>query len=81
MPKIKLLDTGFESFAYEEELFSYNGYEFEIWPGKKGDVKGKIEFASDAEGLLIRWTLINDDFLSQMNSLKAISIRQIPMDF
>ena len=73
MPKIKLLDTGFDSFAYEEKLFESHGYSFELWPGDKGDVEGKINFASDADGLLIRWTIIDEVFLSKMNSLKAIA--------
>jgi D-3-phosphoglycerate dehydrogenase len=73
MKKIKLLDTGFDSFSYEHNLFTSQGYTFEIWPGEKGDVVGKKKFASDADGLLIRWTLINDDFLSGMNNLKAIA--------
>lgn len=73
MPKIKVLDTGFDSFAYEQKLFEDHGYTFEIWPGEKGDVEGKMVFAADAAGLLIRWTLINDDFLSQMKDLKAIA--------
>ena len=73
MPKIKLLDTGFDSFDYEQKLFESNGYSFEIWPGDKGDVEGKKRFASDADGLLIRWTVINDEFLSAMNNLKAIA--------
>ncbi len=73
MPKIKVLDTGFDSFEYEERLFKSHGYDFEIWPGDKGDVTGKTRFAADADGLLIRWTLINDDFLAKMNGLKAIA--------
>lgn len=73
MSKIKLLDTGFDSFDYEQMLFESHGYTFEIWPGEKGDVEGKTRFAADADGLLIRWMLINDDFLSKMNGLKAIA--------
>ena len=73
MKKIKLLDTGFDSFAYEQMLFESHGYSFEVWPGEKGDVEGKKRFAADADGLLIRWTLINDDFLSGMRNLKAIA--------
>jgi D-3-phosphoglycerate dehydrogenase len=72
MPKIKVLDTGYDSFAYEEQLFRNHGFEFEVWPGEKGDVEGKKAFARDAAGLLIRWTLIEDDFLSKMKNLKAI---------
>jgi D-3-phosphoglycerate dehydrogenase / 2-oxoglutarate reductase len=72
MPVIKVLDTGYDSFKYEEKLFRSHGYKFEIWPGEKSDVAGKISFASDADGLLIRWTLIHDDFLGKMQKLKAI---------
>jgi lactate dehydrogenase-like 2-hydroxyacid dehydrogenase len=72
MPRIKVLDTGYDSFNYEEQLFKSNGYEFEIWPGEKGDVIGKMNFASDADGLLIRWTEIDERFLSKMKNLKAI---------
>jgi len=72
MPRIKVLDTGYDSFNYEEQLFKSNGYEFEIWPGEKGDLIGKMNFASDADGLLIRWTEIDERFLSKMKNLKAI---------
>ncbi|MDZ7607245.1 MAG: NAD(P)-dependent oxidoreductase [Cyclobacteriaceae bacterium] len=71
-PTIKVLDTGYDSFAYEQNLFESNGYIFEIFPGEKGDVEGKIKFAADADGLLIRWTEIDDQFLSRMKNLKAI---------
>ncbi len=73
MSKIKVLDTGYDSFTYEEQLFKSNGYEFEIWSGEKGDLEGKKAFASDADGLLIRWTEIDDDFLAGLNKLKAIA--------
>lgn len=72
MPKIKVLDTGYDSFDYEAQLFKSQGYEFEIWSGDKGDIAGKRDFASDAEGLLIRWTEIDNAFLADMNKLKAI---------
>lgn len=72
MPKIKVLDTGYDAFEYEEELFKSNDFDFEIWPGDKGDIKGKTKFAEDADGLLIRWTEINREFLAEMTKLKAI---------
>jgi D-3-phosphoglycerate dehydrogenase len=70
--KIAVLDTGYDSFAYEENLFKEQGYEFKIFPGLKSDIEGKIDFAKDAVGLLIRWTLIDERFLDQMTNLKAI---------
>jgi len=71
--KIIVLDTGYDSFSYEEKIFKEAGYQFEIFPGGRHDRSGKIAFAKDAEGLLIRWTEIDDQFLSQMNKLKAIA--------
>ena len=72
MSKIKVLDTGYDSFAYEQQLFESNGHCFEIFSGEKGDVDGKIAFASDADGILIRWTEIDAHFLSTLKKLKAI---------
>jgi D-3-phosphoglycerate dehydrogenase len=72
MPKIKVLDTGYDSFAYEQNLFESHGYTFEIFQGENGDLASKIDFASDADGILIRWTEIDGSFLSAMHKLKAI---------
>ncbi len=72
IPKIKVLDTGYDSFAYEQSLFESYGYSFEIFAGEKGDVAGKIDFASDADGLLVRWTEIDGAFLAAMTNLRAI---------
>lgn len=72
MPKIKILDTGYDSFAYERQLLESNGYNFEIYQGEKSDIKDKIAFASDATGILIRWTKIDESFLSAMKNLRAI---------
>lgn len=71
-PKVKVLDTGYDSFEYEQNLLESHGFEFEVFPGDKGDVEGKIKFAADAIGLLLRWTVIDDEFLSSMKNLKAI---------
>ena len=73
--KIRVLDTGYDSFAYEEQLFRSNGHEFEVWAGRKDDVTGKTAFASDADGLLIRWTVVDDQFLRAMKRLKRTSSR------
>lgn len=72
-PKIALLDPGIASCTYEEQLFSGNGYRFEIFPGEKGDYEGKMKFAADAAGLLIRFTEINEYFLAHTPHLKAIA--------
>ncbi len=70
--KIAILDTGYDSFEYEERLLTNAGYQLEIFPGKRHDRQGKIEFSKDKSGLLIRWTTIDDEFLSSTPNLKAI---------
>jgi D-3-phosphoglycerate dehydrogenase len=72
MKIIKLLDTGYDSFEYERQLFEQHGFVFEIFNGLKSDVDGKRDFASDADGLLIRWTQIDESFLNSMKKLRAI---------
>lgn len=72
-PKIALLDTGIATGPYEEKLFGEHGYRFEVFPGDKGDYEGKIKFAADAVGLLIRFTEINDFFLEQVPGVRAIA--------
>ena len=70
--KIVVLDTGYDSFAYEEKLFSDAGYQFEIFPGDRHDRAGKIEFAGQARGGFVRWTEVDDEFLQSLPDLVAI---------
>ncbi|MFH5831021.1 C-terminal binding protein [Halalkalibaculum sp. DA3122] len=72
-PKIALLDPGIASCSYEETLFTEHGYHFEVFEGEKGDYQSKINLASDAEGILIRFTEIDDRFLEQTPNLKAVA--------
>jgi D-3-phosphoglycerate dehydrogenase len=71
--RIVILDTGYDSFAYEEKLFTDAGYRFEIYPGDRHDREGKKLFASDAQGIFVRWTKIDDDFLQATPEVKAIA--------
>ena len=70
--KVVVLDTGYESYAYEEKLLSDAGYRFILFEGDWHDQCAKIDFAKDAVGIFIRWTKIDDEFLSQMQHLQAI---------
>lgn len=72
MPKIAVLDTGYENYRFEKELLAQNGYDLHIFKGDKADVEGKIKFSKDAEGLFVRWTLIDDAFLSQCPNVRVI---------
>jgi D-3-phosphoglycerate dehydrogenase len=72
-PKIVLLDPGIASCTYEKELFEENGYHFDVFEGEKDDYETKLKMATDAVGILIRFTEINDAFLEQTPHLKAVA--------
>ena len=71
--RVVVLDAGYDSFAYEEELFTDAGYRFEIFPGGRDDRTGKMRFAKDAVGILVRWTEIDHDFLQVTPGVQAIA--------
>ena len=77
--KIAVLDTGYDSYSYEEKLLSGAGYNLEIFPGGRNDRHGKMKFSKDAVGLFVRWTQINDEFLQATPHIKqpVLSIKII----
>lgn len=72
MPRIAVIDEGYDSYAYEERLFEKHGYEFRIFSGERYNRNAKLQFAHEAEGILVRWTIIDGEFLSALPRLRAI---------
>lgn len=72
-PKIALLDPGIASCSYEKEFFRKHDYQFKVFEGEKDDYEAKLSLAADAEGMLIRFTKIDDAFLKQTPQLKAVA--------
>jgi len=70
--EVVILDSGYKSYDFEEELFRSNGIELIIHPSYKGEKLEKKKFAENADGILVRHTLIDDEFLSGLNNLKAV---------
>lgn len=70
--KIVILDSGYKSYTFEKELFEGNGFELLIHPSYKGDKKEKMEFAKNANGILVRHTQIDEEFLSACPGIKAV---------
>jgi D-3-phosphoglycerate dehydrogenase len=70
--KVVILDSGYKSYAFEKELFEGNGFQLSIHPLYKGEKAEKMEFAKDAEGILVRHTVIDEEFLSNIKNLKAV---------
>ena len=70
--EIVVIDPGYDSYAYEQRLFEENGFVFEVFMGHHHDRESKIAFAANAVGVFVRWTDVDDSFLSQLPKLKAI---------
>jgi D-3-phosphoglycerate dehydrogenase len=70
--EITVIDPGYDSYAYEKRLFEEHGYAFKVFTGHHHDREGKLAFAENASGVLLRWTDVDDQFLSRLPNLKAI---------
>jgi len=70
--KIVILDSGYDSYAYEEQLFEEAGFQLSIFPSYDGNRNEKIEFGKEAEGILVRHTRVDTEFLTSMKNLKAV---------
>lgn len=69
---IVILDSGYKSYAFEQELFKPEKYKLSIYRGSAGAITEKKEFAKDAHGLLVRHSRIDEAFLKGAKNLKAI---------
>ncbi len=69
---VVIFDSGYKSYAFEKDLFEGNGFKLKIHPTYEGEKSEKIEFAKDADGILVRHTRIDEEFLSKMKHLKAV---------
>lgn len=69
---IAVIDAGYSSYDSERDLFEKHGYRFNVFSGERHDVEGKIRFAEGAAGILLRWTPIDETFLTGLPDLKAM---------
>jgi len=70
--KITVIDSGYDSYAYEKQLFEDNGFEFEVSLKQRHDQANKAPIATGSVGILLRWTQVDEAFLRQLPDLKAI---------
>jgi len=70
--EVVILDAGYKSYDFEKELFERNGIQLKIYPTYQGDRAEKKIFAKNADGILVRHTKIDEEFLSGLKNLKAI---------
>jgi len=60
---IVIIDLGYKSYQYEKELFNHNGYDLKLYSVNSTDRFEKARFVNDADGILVRGTVIDADFL------------------
>lgn len=69
---IVILDSGYKDYSFEKELFEGKGFNLQIFPTYKGEKEDKLEFAKNADGILVRHTIIDEKFLQYCKNLKAV---------
>ncbi len=72
MMQIAIIDGGYRSYEFEQQLFASHGYELILGKGKKERGPLPFEVARNAVGILVRDTPIGAVELDQMLHLKAI---------
>ena len=70
--RVVVIDTGYESFAQEEEALGAIGAALDIFGGDRHDRDGKKAFCRGAAGIFLRWTEIDGDFLDAAPGVKAL---------
>lgn len=70
--EVVILDSGYKSYDFEKELFERNGFALKIYPTYKGEKAEKKKFAEHADGILVRHTPIDEEFLTGLKNLKAV---------
>jgi len=70
--RVVAIDAGYDSYAQEEAILAATGARFEVFPGGRHDRRGKMGFAAGASGMFVRWTIIDEEFLSALPGLGAI---------
>ena len=70
--KVVILDAGYKSYEFEKELFESHGFELKINSTYKGEKSEKKKFAEGADGILVRHTSIDEEFLTGLENLKAV---------
>ena len=73
METIAIIDTGYESYKYEHELFNRASYRLIIFHGDPSDIAAKARFCKNASGILVRGTKVDKTFMNQAPKLRAIS--------
>lgn len=72
MEPIVVIDTGYDSYDVERNIFSDHGFRLLVYEGPAEDHTGKFEMAGNAVGILVRGTEVGKKEMDRMPRLKAI---------
>jgi D-3-phosphoglycerate dehydrogenase len=70
--RVVVIDGGYETYAVETKLLAEAGCEFELFPGDRHDLEGKLAFAKDAAGMFVRWSELGGAEFDKIPSVKCI---------
>lgn len=70
--RVAVLDGGYESYDDERRLLDAAGYDLDIFDGGRHDTPAKIAFARGADGILVRWTVLDGPALDAVPSVRAV---------
>lgn len=69
---IAIIDSGYKDYSFEKNIFGSAGFTLDIFPTYKGEKSAKMKFAAKADGVLVRHTPIDEEFLGHCKNLKAV---------
>ena len=72
VPRIVVLDGGYEGYPIEEAVLKEAGCTLDAFEGGRHDVAGKRAFAQGAIGLLVRWSDLDGPAFDAMPSVKYV---------
>jgi D-3-phosphoglycerate dehydrogenase / 2-oxoglutarate reductase len=70
--RVCVVDTGYESYAGEQEALSQEGYSFDIFEGDRLDLPAKLAFAKGATGVFVRWSEFDGPAFDQLPGLRCL---------
>lgn len=70
--RVVILDTGYESYDQEKEILRREGHRLDISDGPRDDTAGKLAFARDAAGILVRWSRMGAEEFDTMPALRSV---------
>ncbi len=70
--RVCVVDTGYDSYAGEQEALAEEGYSLDLFQGGRLDLPAKLAFAKGAEGVFVRWSVFDGPAFEQLPGLRCL---------